>query len=138
MKRSHFCCLFVLAVAAPTIPAAAQEVSSPASAVIAGNSALALPVAPGQPVTAIRSTAELFPIGASYSPGAVDLQAPAQEADGGIKAFLFGNRRRTSNTLMIGGVTVAAIGVGVVKGEVGAAIGVLGLVTSIGGLYLAF
>jgi hypothetical protein len=39
---------------------------------------------------------------------------------------------------MIGGVALAGIGVGVVKGDIGAIMGMAGLFSTIGGLYLAF
>jgi hypothetical protein len=63
---------------------------------------------------------------------------PASAPAAGVKDYFFGTRKRSSNTLLIGGVGVGLIGVAVVKGNAGALLGVAGLLTSIGGLYLAF
>ncbi len=141
MKRGLACCLFVVAFAALLRPASAQEVAAPTSAAVVIDSIATAAPAPSttQVPSAPSSFAGRVTVGVSpvihSSTGA---QAQDAAAEGGIKNFFFGSRRRTSNTLMIGGAVVAGIGVGVVKGEVGAILGVLGVLSSVGGLYLAF
>jgi hypothetical protein len=112
-----------VAVESQPIPAAAPTV------IVSAQSNVALS---GVPLAASAD------VGVSNANGSPATPFSVQEAEGGLKGFFFGSRRRTSNTLMIGGVALAGIGVGVVKGDVGALLGIAGLLSSIGGLYLAF
>jgi hypothetical protein len=138
MKRSLFCGLFVAAFAAFSHSVPAQE--APASvAAVKSDSASKSPEVTGvaQVPVAPRSLAEVSSLGVAPTIN-TSASIQGQSSEGGVKNFFFGTRRRSSNTLLIGGVALAGIGVGVVKGEVGAVLGVMGLISTIGGLYLAF
>ena len=127
----------ILGFAAAATPLTAQgNETQPAPLVTADSSAL--------PSAVSTDTTSRGPVHVSIGVGfrATEdhelLALGAQEAQGGVKGFFFGTRRRTSNTLMIGGVGLALVGVSVVKGHAGAIMGMAGLLSSIGGLYLAF
>ena len=140
MSRSILCSIFVVAIAALSAPLQAQEVAVSVPVPVVMDSQ---PVGPAieQPIfmlAAPASMAEMVTVGVTATAESSFEIQTQEAAGGGIKNFFFGTQRRTSNTLMIGGVAFAGIGVGVVKGEVGALMGVVGLLASIGGLYLAF
>ena len=140
MKRGLFSLSFVVAIAVIGNAVSASVVHAQE---VAAN-AFRTPVTIDSVAPASTSAAESQKPHNAAEPGALGMaptihsSAESQAADGGIKGYLFGTQRRASNTLMIGGVAIAGIGVGLVKGEVGAVLGVIGLLSTVGGLYLAF
>ena len=137
MKAGHFCAVLgAFAVISTTASAQVARVEStvpvvPDSAVVS-----ATPAAP----TASLAMAAVgrSSVGVQYTAAATASLATQDSTSGGIKNFLFGTQRRKSTTFLVGGVALAGIGVGVVKGHPGAIMGVAGLLSCIAGMYYLF
>jgi hypothetical protein len=136
MNAGVFFFAVVLAFSAAESPLAAQDGGTLPAAVAPDS--ISVQVVPQQAPAA--GAPERAVVGLDYTASFQNdsTSASFQEAGGGVKGIFFGTQRRTSNTLMIGGVGLALLGVSVVKGHPGALMGVAGLLSSIAGLYLAF
>jgi hypothetical protein len=133
---------FWLVLAAGNLSAQDQPASStPAATDSAVANAVPPEVSASIAAPPANAMATRVTLGVAATPGlSVELPlALAQDSnDGGVHDFFFGTQRRTSRTMLIGGAATSIVGVGVVKGEIGAVMGVLGLMSCVGGLYLAF
>lgn len=127
MKSSTITLLSALVLGLATSDLAAQDA-------IAG-----APVQDSLPTAVVAAEMTAPTLLVARAPLGVTIEAPVQDASsGGIKETLFGTPQRTSRSMFIGGIGIGLLGIGVVKGDVGAAMGVAGLLGVVGGLYFAF